>query len=88
MDHIHRREFLRSAAGSAVLCAGTSLSGQRRDRPPNIVWMMADDLGYADLGCDGQESIFTPHIDRIAAEGMRFTDAHSGCTVALRPAMF
>jgi arylsulfatase A len=42
---------------------------------------MADDLGYADLGCYGQKTILTPNIDRIAAEGMRFTDVYSGCTV-------
>jgi len=78
MRKINRREFLKSAA---MLGAGTALPAQRRNRPPNIVWIMADDLGYADLGCYGQKSILTPHIDRIAAEGMRFTDAHSGCTV-------
>ena len=42
---------------------------------------MADDLGYGDVGCYGQKQIRTPNIDRIAAEGMRFTDGYSGCTV-------
>lgn len=42
---------------------------------------MADDLGYGDLGCYGQKIIKTPHIDQMAAEGMRFTDAYAGCTV-------
>ena len=42
---------------------------------------MADDLGYADVGCYGQKIIRTPNIDRLAAEGMRFTQAYSGCTV-------
>ncbi len=50
-------------------------------RPPNIVLIMADDLGYGDLGCYGQKQIRTPNIDRLAAEGLRFTDAYSGCTV-------
>ncbi len=51
-----------------------------RDRP-NIVWIMADDLGYGDLGCYGQSRIKTPHIDRLAAAGMRFTQCYAGCTV-------
>lgn len=50
-------------------------------RPPNIVWIMGDDLGYGDLGCYGQRIIRTPHIDRLAADGTRFTDAYAGCCV-------
>jgi len=51
------------------------------DQPPNIVYLLADDLGYAELGCYGQKHIQTPHIDRIAAEGMRFTQHYSGNAV-------
>ncbi len=50
-------------------------------QPPNIVLIVADDLGYGELGCYGQTQIQTPHIDRMAAEGMRFTDFYAGCTV-------
>jgi arylsulfatase A-like enzyme len=49
--------------------------------PPNIIFIMADDLGYGDLGCYGQQQIQTPNIDRLAREGMRFTDAYAGSTV-------
>lgn len=49
--------------------------------PPNVVFIMADDLGYGDLGCYGQERIKTPNIDRLAAQGTRFTDAYAGSTV-------
>ena len=49
--------------------------------PPNIVFVMADDLGYGHLGSYGQTKIKTPHIDRLAAEGMRFTQAYAGSTV-------
>ena len=48
---------------------------------PNIVWIMADDLGYGDLGCYGQSVIRTPNIDRLAAAGVRFTDCYAGSTV-------
>jgi arylsulfatase A-like enzyme len=47
-------------------------------RKPNIVWIMADDLGYGDLGCYGQELMRTPHLDRMAQEGIRFTDCYAG----------
>lgn len=48
---------------------------------PNIVFIMADDLGIGHVGCYGQEKIRTPHIDRLAAEGMRFTDFYCGANV-------
>lgn len=48
---------------------------------PNIIYIMADDLGYGDPGCYGQEVIRTPNIDRMAAEGMRLTDHYAGHTV-------
>jgi arylsulfatase A-like enzyme len=48
---------------------------------PNIIFIMADDLGYADLGCYGQKRIATPHIDRLASEGVRFTQVYAGSTV-------
>ncbi len=48
---------------------------------PNVVFILADDLGYGDLGSFGQKLIKTPHLDRLAAEGMRFTDAYAGATV-------
>jgi len=50
-------------------------------RKPNILFILADDLGYGNLGCYGGTQIETPHLDRIAAEGMRFTDAYAGSTV-------
>jgi arylsulfatase A-like enzyme len=53
---------------------------QTADRP-NIVFIVADDLGYADLGSYGQRRIETPHLDRMATQGMRFTDVYSGSTV-------
>jgi len=48
---------------------------------PNVIWIMADDLGYGDLGCYGQKVISTPHLDRMAQEGLRFTQFYAGATV-------
>jgi len=54
---------------------------RRQAKTPNIILILADDLGYGDLGCYGQTKILTPNIDRLAAEGMRFTQAYAGNTV-------
>lgn len=54
----------------------------RTDGPPNIVYILADDLGYGDLSCYGQKKFSTPNIDRLAAEGMLFTQHYAGCTVS------
>ena len=50
-------------------------------RRPNIVFILADDLGYGDVGCYGQKVIRTPNINRMAREGLRFTQAYAGSTV-------
>ena len=83
-----RREFLR---GVGYGMAGVSLWGCGRgaeyaghkggSERPNIVFILADDLGYRELGCYGQKKIRTSNIDRLAAEGMRFTQAYSGSPV-------
>jgi len=90
MDKQTRREFIKmmgltaaSAGASSLLpgCAGTGrMAGGRKNRP-NIIFILADDLGYGDLGCYGQKTIKTPNIDRLADEGMRFTDHYAGSTV-------
>ena len=49
--------------------------------PPNVIVILVDDLGWADLGCQGSQYHQTPHIDGLARDGMRFTDAYSACTV-------
>jgi arylsulfatase A-like enzyme len=63
-------------------CVLFSAAGEvEKPERPNIVWILADDLGYGDLGCYGQKVIKTPHLDRLAAGGMRFTHCYSGSTV-------
>jgi arylsulfatase A len=51
------------------------------DRQPNVIYVLADDLGYGDLGCYGQERIRTPNLDRMASEGIRFTQHYAGSTI-------
>src|SRR3954469_303013 len=50
-------------------------------RPPNIIFFLADDLGIGHVGCYGQDKIKTPNVDRLAAEGMRFTQFYAGANV-------
>jgi arylsulfatase A-like enzyme len=68
-----RRHFTAALAAAPLLAQPA--------RRPNIVFIIADDLGYGDLSCYGQSLFSTPNIDRIAKEGMRFTQAYSGATV-------
>ena len=72
---ITRRKFLAQAAGLTALsvCPGCHFGDTRNVQNPNIVLIMADDLGYGDLGCYGCTDIRTPAIDGLAAEGIRFT---------------
>ena len=64
-----------------LLFAGLSLSVCGAEELPNIVLIFADDLGYGDVGCYGATKVQTPNIDRLAAEGRRFTDGHSASAV-------
>ena len=58
-----------------------NVSGQRQAQKPNVIFILADDLGYGDLGCYGQKLIQTPNLDQLAAEGMHFTQFYAGSTV-------
>ncbi len=60
-----------------VICSTRGLAAER----PNIVFILADDLGYGDVGCYGQQKIRTPHIDSLARQGLRFTQHYSGAPV-------
>ena len=86
---MNRREFIKCIAGGAIAAAlpnvgcsiansGTRSKGTNR---PNIILIMADDLGYGDISCYGSTKINTPNIDTLARGGMKFTDYHSNCPV-------
>ena len=70
------------ALGTGLLAV--SLYGNAINKPlkPNIIFILCDDMGYGDLGCYGQKYIHTPNIDRMAQEGMRFTQAYAGSPVS------
>src|ERR1700730_1265571 len=73
--------FLVLLVAPGIAFSPPRLDGAETVRRPNIVLILADDLGYGDLGCYGQKQIETPHIDRLAAEGRRFTQFYAGSTV-------
>jgi arylsulfatase A-like enzyme len=77
-----RRSFTPLVCALVPLCAAAASDPTvTAVRHPNIVWIMADDIGYGDLGCYGQQLIATPNIDRLATEGTRFTQFYAGSAV-------
>ena len=59
----------------------TSTAAQEANQKPNIIYILADDMGYGDLGVYGQQKIQTPFIDELASKGIRFTQHYAGSTV-------
>ena len=72
---MNKQTLLCSFGALGALAAGAQ-------EKPNIIYIMCDDMGYGDLACYGQQYIATPNIDRMAAEGMRFTQAYAGSPVS------
>ena len=64
----------------AFLVSGAGLIAQGQSRP-NILLLLADDLGYRDLSCYGSTQVITPNLDKLASKGMRFTDFYAGSAV-------
>ncbi|QDT16660.1 sulfatase-like hydrolase/transferase [Alienimonas californiensis] len=71
----------RFAVSLFLLTCSAASAGPQADRPPNVVFVLADDLGWSELGCYGNDFHETPHLDRLAAEGMRFTHAYAAAPV-------
>lgn len=74
MSFMNRRQFLGTATAAS---AATLLGAKKPSAQPNIVLIYADDVGYGDVGCYGATSVHTPNLDTLAAQGLRFTDAHA-----------
>jgi arylsulfatase A len=74
------KRILALALSLLALAAGPTAFGQTAARP-NIIFILVDDLGWTDLGCQGSKFYETPNIDRLASQSMRFTQAYSACTV-------
>src|SRR5437870_4709750 len=77
MTHVFRQRLLGFTYFLAVALASSIARAAEVPAKPNVVLIMADDLGYGDLSCYGATVIATPHCDRLAREGRRFTDAHA-----------
>jgi arylsulfatase A-like enzyme len=79
---VTRREFVSSAlAGAAVAAASPIGLSRKQTSRPNILFILADDLGYGDLSCYGRPDYQTPQLDRLAAQGVRFVNAYSASSV-------
>jgi arylsulfatase A-like enzyme len=77
-----RRDLLRGAAAATIVALGTRTTGAKESpKPPNIVFILADDLGYADVSCYGRPDLRTPNIDSIARRGVRFLQAYANSAV-------
>ena len=86
LENCHRRDFLKAIAAGAIAgavcgCSETFKRAGRGDKKPNIVFILADDLGWAELGCYDNRFNETPNLDKMAKEGMRFTDAYAAAPV-------
>lgn len=79
MIRLTKKLVIATVAGSGLMGFQQAPKQQQR---PNIIYIMADDMGYADLGCFGSKRIKTPHIDRLASEGIKFTNHYAGTAVS------
>ncbi|HEY8224230.1 MAG TPA: sulfatase-like hydrolase/transferase [Pyrinomonadaceae bacterium] len=79
MSHFTRREFIGAAVAGAAF--GANITPAQRHSRPNILFILADDLGYGDLSCYGRPDYRTPNIDRLATEGVRFVNSYSAAPV-------
>lgn len=81
---MHKLKSVVEIAGMAgcVLLPASGFAQKATSKNPNIIYILADDLGYGELGCYGSTKIKTPHLDAMAANGMRFTQNYSGSTVS------
>jgi arylsulfatase A-like enzyme len=78
---LSRRDLIAGAAGTLAATAPGLRRAAAQSAKPNIIFILADDLGYADVSSYGQQDYTTPNIDRLALEGLRFTQAYANSAV-------
>ncbi len=78
---MNRRRFLSAIGAGAAMAFSGAAARCSRPKKPNFLFILVDDLGWSDLGCYGSSFYETPNLDRLAAQGMRFTDAYAACPV-------
>lgn len=81
MTTINRRDFVGALAAGTLLASGASGHPASKQTRPNVLFILADDLGWGDLSCYGRPDYRTPHLDKLATEGVRFTQAYSASPV-------
>ena len=81
MGDVTRRQFIAGAVGSAVAANVAAQNRNRNSTRPNILFILADDMGWGDLSCYGRRDYATPNLDRLAKQGIRFTNAYSAAPV-------
>jgi arylsulfatase A-like enzyme len=81
MNRISRRDVLRMSAASLALASTATRAANNTNIKPNILFIMADDMGYADVSCYGRREYSTPHIDSLAKDGMKFTHGYANSAV-------
>ena len=74
---VTRRRFVQATAAGSLALAGFGRTSLAQNTKPNIVFILTDDLGYADVSCYGRREYTTPNVDRLAIEGLKFMQAYS-----------
>ena len=79
----HYLSLIKNSAIATITLLISPLIAQAadEDRLPNVIFILTDDLGYSDISCYGAQKVDTPHIDRLAADGIRFTDFHTAASI-------
>jgi arylsulfatase A-like enzyme len=78
---MNRRHFLKKAGTTVAALATLGMSNPQPKKKPNLLFILVDDLGWSDLSCYGNSIHETPHVDQLAKQGMRFTQAYTACAV-------
>jgi arylsulfatase A-like enzyme len=82
MKNLSRRSFITTVVGGSLAYKSVGKTKLKKDNPPNVIYIMADDLGWGDLSCYGRREYNTPNLDWLASKGVKFTNAYSAGAVS------